>query len=137
MFYRLSAFAIMAGLCATTPALAQENPPTGVWSDADRSVIVTIAPCAGAAATFCGTVLQDNRPGPAANPPNHLLIRGLQRDRRGWRGQINDGGTTLNLTLRMSGPSTAQARFCFGIVCDTETWSRVQAANDVGPPLRR
>jgi uncharacterized protein (DUF2147 family) len=137
MFYRLSAFAIMAGLAAPVVASAQENAPTGIWRDSDQSFIVRIAPCVAVGNAFCGTVLQDNRPGPAANPPNHVLIRGLQRDRRGWRGQINDAGTTLNFTMRMNSPTTALARFCFGIVCDTETWSRVSAANDVGPVSRR
>jgi uncharacterized protein (DUF2147 family) len=138
MFYRLSTYAIFAGLVAAgTPAAAQETVPLGIWTDAERSVVVRIAPCPTGASTFCGIVLEDNRPGPAANPPNHILIRSLRQDRQGWRGIINDGGTQLNFTMRLRSSNSAQARFCFGIVCDTETWSRIGAAGEAGTLPRR
>jgi uncharacterized protein (DUF2147 family) len=138
VFYRLSAFSIMAGLCAAAPvsAGAQEAEPTGVWRSADSAITIRIAPCASPTNTFCGTVLQDNRPGPATNPANHVIVRGLRWERQVWRGQVNDGGMTLNFTLRINGPTTALARYCLGILCEEESWSRVRAANNTGQNLR-
>jgi uncharacterized protein (DUF2147 family) len=137
MFYRLSAFAIMAGLVAATPANAQTTVPTGTWTNANREVIVRVSPCQTSTSTFCGTIVQDNRPGPAANPPNHMLIRDLRSDRQGWRGQINDGGMQLGLTMRMRDQSNAQVRYCLAFACETETWSRITTPNDINPPSRR
>lgn len=132
----------MAALYASAPAMAQtpantNNTPAGVWTNGDREVVVRIAPCAQGAATFCGTILEDNRPGPAANPPNHVLLRDLRADRQGWRGKVNDGGFQLNLTLRMTTPTAAQARYCFAMACETETWTRTGGAGDGGQALRR
>jgi uncharacterized protein (DUF2147 family) len=130
MFYRLSAFAIMAALCVSNAASAQTPPsasndnPAGVWSNGDREIVIQITPCPRSTNTFCGTILQDNRPGPAANPANHVFIRDLRLDRQGWKGKINDGGFNLNLTMRLSGSNSAQARYCFALACETETWSR-------------
>lgn len=142
MFYRLSGFAIMATLYAVAPAIAQtsantNNSPVGVWTNGDREVVVRISSCASGAATFCGTILEDNRPGPAANPPNHVLLRDLRADRQGWRGKVNDGGMQLNLTMRITTPTSAQARYCFAMACETETWTRTSESGNVGQQLRR
>jgi uncharacterized protein (DUF2147 family) len=130
MLYRLSAFAIMASLSASSAASAQtaannNATPAGVWTNGDREIVVQIAPCLASAQTFCGTVLEDNRPGPVANPPNHVLIRDLRLDRQGWKGKINDGGYNLNLTMRLNPPNSAQARYCLAFACESEVWTRV------------
>lgn len=136
MLYRLSGLAIMAALFpaasvsaqSVAPTSGQLNFPAGLWTDADRSMVVRMAPCAGSPNRFCGTLVQDNRPGPAANPANHLLIRDLAADRAGFKGKAVDGGMTVNLTMRPGSANSAQVRFCLGIICETETWQR--SAND-------
>jgi uncharacterized protein (DUF2147 family) len=128
MFYRLSALAIMAGLVAAAPAQAQEAFPNGVWSDSDRNVTVRIGPCPanGGANTqaFCGVVLSDTRPGPAANPPNHMLLRDLRQTRGIWRGKAVDGTAQLNLTLQPRGTDAINARYCLGFLCENDIWTR-------------
>lgn len=145
MFYRLSGLAIMAALFPAASVSAQSaaptsNPttfPSGIWTNAGQEMVVRIAPCAGTPNQFCGTLLQDNRPGPAANPANHQLVRDLAAGRTGWKGKIVDGGTTLNFTMRPAANDRAQARYCFGIVCDSETWMRVPNAPTPNAALRR
>lgn len=133
----MAALTASATSATAQPAANSNATPNGVWTNQDREVIVRIAPCAGSTSSFCGTVVRDNRPGPAANPANHILIRDLRGDRQGWRGKINDGGFQLNLTLRLSAPSTAQARYCFGLACETETWSRIGDLREAGPSPSR
>jgi uncharacterized protein (DUF2147 family) len=137
MFYRLSAYAIAAALFPIASASAQDTFPSGVWTDADRSVVVRIGLCAPASAVFCGTILEDNRAGQAANPPGHQLVRDLKLGRSGWGGKLVDGGMTLNFTMRPQPRDTAQVRFCFGVICDTETWQRVSSVPASNAPLRR
>jgi uncharacterized protein (DUF2147 family) len=142
MFSRLSALALMAALCATNSASAQtpandNNTPAGIWTNTDREIVVQITPCRSSSQTFCGTILEDNRSGPAANPPNHVFIRDLRLDRQGWKGKINDGGFNLNLTMRLTPPNAAQARYCFALACETETWTRVGSSPGAAMPVRR
>lgn len=145
MFYRLSGLAIMAALFPATSVSAQSATPTnspvsfpsGVWTNASQEMVVRIAPCASGPNRFCGTLLQDNRPGPVANPANHQLVRDLAADRTGWKGKIVDGGTTLNFTMRPAANDRAQARYCFGIVCESETWMRIANPPAPNATLRR
>lgn len=137
MFYRLAAYAIAAALFPVAPANAQEAFPNGIWSDAERSVVVRIRPCSAGASVFCGTVVEDNRPGSPANPPGHQFLRDLKQTRNGWKGQLNDGGTALTLSMRPQSGGAAQVRFCFGVVCDTETWRRDAALPASSGPSRR
>jgi hypothetical protein len=130
---RLSAIVFISVLCAAAPASSQVSTPAGSWINTARTMTVSVAPCVGNQATFCGILVRDNRPGPAANPPNHLLLRDLKADRQGWRGKANDGGTQLNLNLRLLNPSSLQVRFCFGFVCETENWARVQPGSGGAP----
>jgi uncharacterized protein (DUF2147 family) len=137
MFYRLSAYAIAAALFPIASANAQEAFPSGVWSDAERMVVVRISPCSAGAAVFCGTVVEDNRPGPPANPPGHQFLRDLKQTRTGWKGKLNDGGTGLTLSMQPQAGGTAQVRFCLGVLCDTETWRRLSSVPAQSAPLRR
>jgi hypothetical protein len=137
MFYRLSAYAIAAALFPLSSATANEAFPSGMWRDADRTLVISIAPCAAEAGSFCGSIIEDNRPGPAANPQGHHLVRGLKKERAGWKGKLVDGGTQLNFTMRPQAGDSAQIRFCFGVVCDTETWQRVSSVPVSTMPNRR
>ena len=145
MFYRLSGLAIMAALFPAASASAQSavstNTPTtfpsGIWTNTDQEMVVRIAPCSSSPNRFCGTLLQDHRTGPAANPPGHMLVRDLASDRAGWKGRIVDGGTTLNFTMRPAANDRAQARYCFGIVCESETWMRIANPPAPNATLRR
>lgn len=137
MFYRLSAYAIAAALFPITSAQAQDAFPGGIWSDADRSIVVRIEPCTPLARVFCGSVIQDNRVGQATNPPGYQLVRELTQSRAGWKGKIVDGGTTLNFTMRPQLRDTAQVRFCFGVICDNETWQHLSSLPAPNSGLRR
>jgi uncharacterized protein (DUF2147 family) len=137
MFYRLSTYAIAAALFPLSTATANEAFPGGIWRDGDRTLVVSIAPCPAEASTFCGSLIEDNRPGPAANPQGHQLVRGLKKDRAGWKGKIVDGGTQLNFTMRPQNGDAAQVRFCFGVLCETEVWQRVSSVPVSTMPPRR
>jgi uncharacterized protein (DUF2147 family) len=129
MFYRLSTFAIAAGLFSAAGAQAQEVFPAGTWSDGTRSMIVRIGPCPSStranSPSFCGVVVEDKRVDTPVNPPGHLLVRDLTQSRNGWRGRVIDGTTSLNLTMTARDNGTASARYCLGIFCENDTWTRV------------
>jgi uncharacterized protein (DUF2147 family) len=128
MFHPLSTFTLAAALFVSTGAQAQDGFPAGVWSDSAREVTVRFAPCTAGGQVFCGTTLSDTRPDPDSNPAGYVIVRDLRQERGVWRGVAVDGTFRLNLTLRPSGPDTMVARYCFGPVCESETWTRVRTA---------
>lgn len=59
-------------------------------------------------------------------------MRDLRQERGAWRGKADGEGMSVNVSLQPRGANAAQVRFCVGILCDTETWTRV-----TGPAAER
>jgi uncharacterized protein (DUF2147 family) len=121
---------VVCGLAMTflpiVPVYAQDAFPLGVWTDAQRRIVVRITPCGSDVDTFCGTVVQDNRTGLAKNQPGHTIIRDLEQGPVHWSGQAFDGPTRFSFTLKPTAHDRAKARLCVsGIFCMHEKVHRV------------
>jgi hypothetical protein len=109
-----------------TPVYAQDAFPVGVWSDARHRMVVRITPCVAGGATFCGTIVQDNRRGRPTNPPGHIVIRGLSPASQHWSGKAYDGPLRLNFTLHTGANGSVTARLCLtSVLCLNENVKRV------------
>jgi uncharacterized protein (DUF2147 family) len=118
--------ACMVALFAVAPAYADDVFPLGVWTDARQRMVVRITPCEAGGATYCGTIVQDNRRGRPTNPAGHVVIRSLAPARQHWAGQAYDGALRLNFTLHPSANGDVKARLCLThLLCLNEKLQRV------------
>ena len=127
----LSTIAI-AALAATM------NEPTaasieGRWTNPDHSVIIDIAPCAGA---LCGTVAwatakaqQDSH----KNAPHLIgtqLLTGLQPKGATWQGKLFVPDRNLHVEARIQSDSASQLKVsgCEIGICKSQLWTRAEGA---------
>lgn len=128
MFLRVF-MALALSLCPIAPAFGQDGFPVGVWTDARHRMVVRITPCVAGGASFCGTIVQDNRRGRPTNPPGHMVIRGLAPTSQHWEGKAFDGPLRLDFTLHPATNGTVTARLCLtSVLCLNEKVKRVAAS---------
>lgn len=113
-------------------AAAQAAAPTAVegrWTNPDKTVIIDIAPCAGA---LCGTVVwataqaqQDAKKG-TPNLIGTQLLTGLQAKGEIWQGKLFVPDQRLHATGKISalGPDQLKVSGCEIGICKSQTWSR-------------
>ncbi|UAJ09510.1 DUF2147 domain-containing protein [Glacieibacterium megasporae] len=130
----LVVLAALASVAAVTPLHAAGI--TGTWHNPAGSVEVAMAPCGP---RLCGTVVRANdkaRDDAARGGTDQLvgtqLFRGLAADGPDhWTGEVfvPDIGQTVAGTLAQVGPNALEVSGCVipGLVCQTQTWTRVAA----------
>lgn len=134
---------LLAAVLAAAPAAAAPDPATGQWLTEDGMAHVAIAPCAGDPGKACGAVtwLKDpvGHPSRDVNNPDRslrgrpligmLVIRDMRPEGPGrWTGgKVYDpeSGKTYNGRLRALTRNRLQVQGCVLVVCDSETWTRV------------
>ena len=134
---KLLAVALVA-LPVAAPAFADEAPAPPVateWRNPSNSVHVRIDKCDG---QLCGTVTwasakaqADARRGGTQNLVGTRLFRDLEPAGAGkWRGKVfvPDIQRTFSGTISFVDPNTMVGKGCvlFGIICKSQTWSRVR-----------
>jgi uncharacterized protein (DUF2147 family) len=135
---KLFALILAASPLAAAPALANGPVPAPVaseWRNPSNSVHVRIDRCGG---QLCGTVTwanakaqADARRGGTANLVGTRLFRDLEPAGPGqWRGKVfvPDIRKTFSGTLSFADSNTMVGKGCvlFGLVCKSQTWSRVR-----------
>ena len=136
--------ALIMALLAAPALAAAASPIEGNWTNPHRSVTVHIGPCGP---TLCGRVISASagarEDAAGAGTPQLVgteLMSGLEPVGEGaWRGDIfvPDRNVRAEGELHLTGPRTLEIQGCAmgGLICKTQTWTRVSAGNVV--PKRR
>lgn len=136
---------LLIALFAAGP-VAAASPIAGTWRNPTGSVEVAMAPCGP---RLCGTVVwaSERAKDDAANGGTGRLIgtqlfRGLAADGPGhWSGEVfvPDLGRTVEGTLALVDATTLEIAGCVipGLVCQTQTWTRVSRADGSDRGARR
>lgn len=119
-------------------AVIQPNPTglDGHWTNPNRSVIISIAPCNG---TFCGRVewasekaKADAREGGTDPLIGAVLLKDIVQDGQGrWKARlfVPDVHKTSKAKLRLFGRDLLKVTGCAvgGVICRTQVWTRLAA----------
>lgn len=120
--------------------MAANAPPpvTGRWVTADKSAVVSIAPCG---ARLCGRIesflvpppagvdqRDTNNRSPALRTRRILgmnILEGFALKDGAWQGTIYDpkSGRSYRSVLTRGGGNTLRVRGCLGILCQTQVWT--------------
>lgn len=122
------------------------DPAFGEWLNADGMAHIAIAPCAGDPGKACGAItwLKDpvGHPNRDVNNPDRalrsrplvgvLVIRQMKPETPGrWTGgEVYDpeSGKTYKGSLRIESRNRLRVQGCVLMVCDSETWTRVDTS---------
>jgi uncharacterized protein (DUF2147 family) len=126
---------LAATVLALLPATVLAAPPTGVWTNPQKSVRVAFQNCGRA---MCGKIVwaspkaqADAARGGAGPLVGTMLFSDFVEQRRGlWNGSvlIPDIGQTVSGTIEQIGPDTLVGEGCVvaGFGCKRQTWTRAR-----------
>lgn len=151
MWRQLLLGALTAGVIALPAGGAMADGLAGVWLTAGGESQIEIAPCGYA---YCGRILADLKPADPQSPQEKdvnnpdptlrdrpivgiTILTGLKPggDANVWEGSIynpEDGGT-YDVTLTLKGDKLKVEGCMAYVLCDSQTWSRVQNPMQSGP----
>ena len=137
--------AVLVTVLGGPPAMAQgTGEPTGVWLTQAGDARVRVSKCGGG---ICGVIVglkdpidpatgkpavDDKNPNPAlaTRPMIGLsLFSGMRpAGPNKWSGQIYnaDDGKRYDSKISLSGPDSLSVEGCVGVLCGSETWTRVR-----------
>jgi uncharacterized protein (DUF2147 family) len=140
----------LAGLMAAALAVAQgaraaSDPVVGDWLTVAGAAKVRVAPCAGASALMCGTLvwLKDGKD-PSGGPKRDLnnpdatlkgralvgvvLVSDLKRQGPGqWADgkiYVPETGRTARANMSLNPDGTLKVEGCVAVICQAKTWTR-------------
>lgn len=118
--------ALLALVAANSAFAAEPAGLRGVWSAADGSARVRIAPCAATPERLCATVIADKPdPGERSAVGEIGMSDIIQDGANRWRGQYHHGAQRLPATLRLRG-DRIDMRVCVGLFCSTDQYLRAE-----------
>jgi uncharacterized protein (DUF2147 family) len=134
---RISIAAAALLLCSLSAGPAAAQDATGVWLSQTGETRVRIAACG---AEMCGTVIWQQTPGKDVNNPDAArrdrpivgirMMFGMKKSGAEWNGQLYNfqDGKTYTGKMKLSGANAMELGGCVmgGLVCRTQTWTRVQ-----------
>lgn len=131
---------LIAGLLATTPALAADS-INGNWVTEDRDAIIKISKCGN---TVCGRILKYLVTPPNGvgqkdvnNPDKKLrnrkvlgiaILTGFKPDGKIWRGKVYDpkSGKTYRSEVSLTSQSKLKMKGCIAFFCQGQNWTRAK-----------
>lgn len=126
---------MMAAVLALLPAAALAAPPTGVWTNPQKSVRVVFQKCGQA---MCGKIVwaspkaqADAARGGGGQLVGAMLFSDFVEQRRGlWNGSvlIPDIGQTVSGSIEQTSANTLVGEGCLvaGFGCKRQTWTRAR-----------
>lgn len=127
--------AVLAMIAVAAPVAANAAPPSGIWTNPNKSVRVTFVRCGDA---MCGKVIwaspkaqADAQAGGGGPLVGSMLFQNfVEQDPGAWSGSvlIPDLGQTVSGTIRQTDANTLIGEGCLfaGLACKSQTWTRMR-----------